>query len=691
MSYELILRASYENNKEVLYKSPNIDGDFVIRGYTNPNDAPPLHRAGIINDACFNLLSSTNTYPNVSIDTINTSNATLASEDFTISFWCNIQKDSIAQNTVLFSATDGDNYSWSTTKGTFLLLGNPVRLLYDNTTYLTSKNTLKLVDGKNHFICIERKNDTLYVFIDGKLEIEDDITTRFGVAHYPFANVKFSVGNGGAEDSDGTRTLKRSMLVDGYTLIKGICIWDKEFTPPKRDAWDLISNGYLDTTGLAYYHNKIVEYINKNSIVRQNNHLYNKDDIVRFNNMWIKCMIGGTTASTPPTLTTEEIGTTITDGGVTWTVVKYALTTDVPPLASALATPRKIELTGKAEGSTSFDGSTNASINVTSVNADTASKLTTARTINITGNATGSADFDGTSDVNINVMVNSATKATQDSAGQQINTTYLKGLSISGQTITYTRGNNTTGTITTQDTVYTHPNSGVTAGTYKSVTVNAQGHVTAGSNPTTLSGYGITDAPTKTGGGASGTWGINVSGNSATATKATQDSAGQQINTTYIKGLSVSGATLTITKGNGVTSTATINQTAEMLPATRVLQGGGTKLYSYNQGLESGDITLSQAFTNFKYLVIFMGNEGRGQHLHASTVETVALYQAMAGNATYWPGNLCASNAETLWLTEDSHYVWAIYNIKGGSSTTYFKYSTTSADDTTVFSIYGIN
>ena len=41
---------------------------------------------------------------------------------------------------------------------------------------------------------------------------------------------------------------------------------------------------------------------------------------------------------------------------------------------------------------------------------------------------------------------------------------------------------------------YSHPNSGVTAGTYKSVTVNAQGHVTGGSNPTTLAGYGITDA-----------------------------------------------------------------------------------------------------------------------------------------------------------------------------------------------------
>ena len=46
----------------------------------------------------------------------------------------------------------------------------------------------------------------------------------------------------------------------------------------------------------------------------------------------------------------------------------------------------------------------------------------------------------------------SATKATQDSAGQQINSTYIKNLSASGRTITYTRGDGTTGTITTQDT-----------------------------------------------------------------------------------------------------------------------------------------------------------------------------------------------------------------------------------------------
>lgn len=44
---------------------------------------------------------------------------------------------------------------------------------------------------------------------------------------------------------------------------------------------------------------------------------------------------------------------------------------------------------------------------------------------------------------------------------------------------------------------YTHPQSEVNPGTYKSVTVDAQGHVTSGSNPTTLEEYGITDAEAK--------------------------------------------------------------------------------------------------------------------------------------------------------------------------------------------------
>ena len=56
----------------------------------------------------------------------------------------------------------------------------------------------------------------------------------------------------------------------------------------------------------------------------------------------------------------------------------------------------------------------------------------------------------------------------------------------------YLKSDGTWGTPT--NTVYTHPTSGVEANTYRSVTVDAQGHVTAGTNPSTLDKYGITDA-----------------------------------------------------------------------------------------------------------------------------------------------------------------------------------------------------
>lgn len=42
------------------------------------------------------------------------------------------------------------------------------------------------------------------------------------------------------------------------------------------------------------------------------------------------------------------------------------------------------------------------------------------------------------------------------------------------------------------------------------------------------------------------------------STKATQDSGGQQINTTYIKNISASGTSFTLTKGNGTTSSFSI-------------------------------------------------------------------------------------------------------------------------------------
>ena len=60
-----------------------------------------------------------------------------------------------------------------------------------------------------------------------------------------------------------------------------------------------------------------------------------------------------------------------------------------------------------------------------------------------------------------------------------------------GTGITVTNGDGVSGNPT-----ISLPNSGVTAGTYRSVTTDATGRITAGTNPTTISEYGITDAQT---------------------------------------------------------------------------------------------------------------------------------------------------------------------------------------------------
>ena len=69
--------------------------------------------------------------------------------------------------------------------------------------------------------------------------------------------------------------------------------------------------------------------------------------------------------------------------------------------------------------------------------------------------------FNGTQNITITSAASSgnaatATKSTQDSRGQQIDSTYIKGLSVSGRTVTYTRGNGTTGSFQTQDTNTTY-------------------------------------------------------------------------------------------------------------------------------------------------------------------------------------------------------------------------------------------
>lgn len=82
-------------------------------------------------------------------------------------------------------------------------------------------------------------------------------------------------------------------------------------------------------------------------------------------------------------------------------------------------------------GNTSFPGTVVAPkfTGTLNGNASTATKLATPRTLSLSGKAAGSATFDGSANVSINVTsvnADTATKATRDSAGNVITDTYLK-------------------------------------------------------------------------------------------------------------------------------------------------------------------------------------------------------------------------------------------------------------------------
>lgn len=125
--------------------------------------------------------------------------------------------------------------------------------------------------------------------------------------------------------------------------------------PPTRQQFDALQR--TNDEKAAYLLNKVYSSAR---LLRRSTH-YNKGDRVYAEGLkaglYLECTTAGMSGTDAIDFSSAKVGDTITDGGVTWTVVKYALTTDVPPLASALETPRKIELTGNVTGSADFDGS----------------------------------------------------------------------------------------------------------------------------------------------------------------------------------------------------------------------------------------------------------------------------------------------------------------------------------------------
>ena len=131
-----------------------------------------------------------------------------------------------------------------------------------------------------------------------------------------------------------------------------------------------------------------------------------------------------------------------------------------------------------------------------------------------------------------------AIKATEDSLGQRIDT-YIKGLSVSGRTITYTRGDGTTGTITTQDN---NTDTKVT----NTLNTTAKAYITGTTNSATNTGTQVFDTnvylDTTAGTLTATTFKGALQGNAATATSATSAASATQLATARtINGTSFNG------------------------------------------------------------------------------------------------------------------------------------------------------
>ena len=96
-----------------------------------------------------------------------------------------------------------------------------------------------------------------------------------------------------------------------------------------------------------------------------------------------------------------------------------------------------------------------------------------------------------------------------------------------------------------------------------------------------------------------GTWkAVPSASSAASATKATQDSRGQQIDTTYVKGVTGSNATLTVTKGNGSTSSVTVNNVANATNANNLVISGTSAHIKYGGADVDENTAISQNKVN---------------------------------------------------------------------------------------------
>lgn len=276
--------------------------------------------------------------------------------------------------------------------------------------------------------------------------------------------------------------------------------------------------------------------------------------------LFLECTQGGTTGSGALDTRNVTHGQVITDGTVKWTVRTHIKSVN--------------NIVADASGNVSIDTVTNAT------NAKVAQKL------NLNG---GNREIVETgADKYENEAIIDNTANTVISSWNSIG--FKTSANVSDTSIKLAIGTRT-GNIETKGNIKTKD---ITANGYMYTTAP---DISANNNIVPNTYWVKVYAPSKSGTGASGTWPISINGNAGTATKATQDSAGQQINTTYIKDVTGSNATITVTKGNGTTSSFKVNNVENANNANILTVAGATSAHIKYGG---GDTDENGAISNNK-------------------------------------------------------------------------------------------
>lgn len=295
-----------------------------------------------------------------------------------------------------------------------------------------------------------------------------------------------------------------------------------------------------------------------------------------------------------------------------------------------------------------------------------------------------------------------AEKATSDGNGQNIRNTYIKDITINNSTMTITKGSGATSTLSVRDKLYSGNvittkddlDKFIETNVFKFGHINAiegyngleknDGIVLSASwknntnyghqifiddssynlrhrykNSTWSDWASILDstnynsyAPTKTGGGASGTWGISISGNAATASKATNDDGGQNIRSTYVKYKTIKFSAVAdkvyLLESNGVgsstnTTAGDSNISTAIIPAATDKAAGvittGTQTFSgekkFNNTIFVNDCLAGNPMTGTsitKLVLLSIPNANIGDTSYTSSVYFKALLKWICSN-----------------------------------------------------------